>query len=164
MNVIPNKLLKENNVKILDKKIKVFTFEEGILKYGGAMELSDKTIVSYVKSEDKVSFDLKNRISFIIPLVYDDDYKIEQNYRWCISNMKKLFGDNISKVERRIVTRAWLNDNKDIIFDTSMMVSFEVGFINEEILKIILIMLDSMRATLKQEAMALIINDSMIIK
>lgn len=164
MNVIPNKLLKENNVKILDKKIKVFTFEEGILKYGGAMELSDKTIVSYVKSEDKVSFDLKNRISFIIPLVYDDDYKIEQNYRWCISNMKKLFGDSITKVEKEFVRGAWLNDNKDIIFDISMIVDFEVGFINEEILKIILIMLDSMRATLKQEAMALIINDSMIIK
>lgn len=159
-----NEVLKENNVSILDKKIEVFTFAEGILKYGGATELDDKTIVSYGKSEEKVNFDLKNKISFIIPIIYDDDYKIEQNYRWCISNMKKLFGDSISKVERRIVTGAWLNDNKDIIFDKSMMIDFKVGFINEEILKIILIMLDSLGATLKQEAMALIINDVMIIK
>ena len=165
MNKKLNKILKENNIIILDRSVEVPDIKIGALKYGGATLFSNGKALSYIKNKGEICFGDYNKLSFIIPLPEDYSYYIvNENREWCISNIKSLFGKENVYNESDFIVGSWVNDSLEIVYDKSLLVEFEVFNIDERQLRYILTMLDAIKKIHKQEAVALGVNGAMIIK
>lgn len=158
-----NNILRNNNIKILGDPIIVDDLQDGARRCNGSMLVPDGKIISYSREVDSVTFNSIDKIRFIIPIDSKNSETMADNQNWCIRNMELLFKNNILKKKCSTVVGTWTG-KFGIQYDFSSYIEFDVVGLDETKLRFIIIMMEILQRELNQEAIAVEINDYMILK
>lgn len=144
---------------MLSEKSIVKSLESGAREYGGATKINDMIFSNHTENNEFSIYEgMENIVGIIVPGTIDVNNKIDNfKFKNAVLNM----------LENRLVKDcpvegAWIMDNGDCVIENNNLLTFksDCSPVDLELLKKIA---DYLKVAMSQEAISIVINDSLII-
>ena len=148
-----------NGCFMLSEKSIVDTLENGAKMYGGATKIGDTIFSNHTEnSEFSIYEGMENTIGVIVPGTLDVDTQID-NSKFKNQVLKML--DN-RLVKDIAIEGAWIMENGECVIENNNMLTFKSNC-NTSDLELLKKIANYLKVAMSQEAISIIINDSLII-
>jgi hypothetical protein len=152
-----------NNSLILADRVVVNSLEEGAKQYGGATQLNTNYIFSNYNTTNTINIYKSNTLGIIVPGTINVNTNIDNTiYKQYV--IKTLNNSNITNIKDTAVLGAWIADSGECVVENNNMLTFSTQSTNLiQQLKQLKQIAQYLKQQLKQEAISIIVNNSLII-
>ena len=142
----------------LSEKRIVNSLEEGARLYGGATKIGEVIYSNYNESNEFEIKEYDNTVGVIVPGTLDVDTKID-NFKF-VNQVLEMLGNRL--VQNVEIQGAWTMENGDVVIENNNMLLFDSTNIVED-LELLKGIAEYLKVAMSQEAISIIVNDSLAI-
>jgi hypothetical protein len=142
----------------LSEKRLVNSLEEGAKMYGGATKIGDTIYSNYNESDMFEIKDYNNIVGIIVPGTLDVNTKID-NFKF-VNQVLEMLGNRL--VQNVEVQGAWTMENGDVVIEDNNLITFTTNNLIQD-LELLKNIAKYLKVSMSQEAISIIVNDSLAI-
>lgn len=142
----------------LSEKRLVNSLEEGAKMYGGATKIGDTIYSNCTESDIFEIKDYNNTIGIIVPGTLDVDTKIDNSK--FVNQVLEMLGNRL--VQNIEVQGAWTMENGNMVIEDNNLITFTTNNLIQD-LELLKNIAKYLKVAMSQEAISIIVNDSLAI-
>lgn len=142
----------------LSEKRIVNSLEEGARLYGGATKIGETIYSNYNESNEFEVKENDNTVGVIVPGTLDVDTKID-NFKF-VNQVLEMLGNRL--VQNVEIQGAWTMENGDVVIEDNNLITFTTNNLIED-LELLKDVAAYLKEAMNQEAVSIIVNDSLAI-
>ncbi|MEG1495594.1 MAG: hypothetical protein RR406_04795 [Bacilli bacterium] len=147
------------NAFCLANRVIVNSLEDGSKKYGGATKIND-VIFSNCNETSEFNIQDNNELGIIIPSTMDVNSSIDNSqYIEKVVDILKDFGKSYDNVN---TVGGWISDTDGLVIEKGNLISF-ISNCNPFDIKLVVYIADMIKKEMKQEAVSIVVNESLAI-
>lgn len=152
-----------NNSLILADRVVVNSLQEGAAQYGGATQLNTNYIFSNCNTTNVINIYKSNTLGIIVPGTINVNTNIDNTiYKQYV--IKTLKNSNITNIKDTAVLGAWLAESGQCVIEHNNLLTFSSNNTNiVQQLKQLKQIAQYLKQYMQQEAISIVINNSLII-